>query len=118
MLSDAAKTADPKAAVHDALWVKGTYDRLEFYVQLAWQAQSPPQFGDGGWDLYTGLYLQDRLFGKAVASDAAWAAAKDGLGFGSYDRTTAAAISGNDWMLVATSYLTGKDQRPFFDLWV
>ncbi len=117
MLSDAARTADPKAAVHDALWVKGTFDRPEFYVQLAWQAQSLPQFGDGGWDLYTGLYLQDRLFGKAVASDAAWAAAKDGLGFGSYDRPTAAAISGNDWMLVATSYLTGKDQRPFFDLW-
>jgi hypothetical protein len=118
LLNSAQLTADPVNTVHTALWVNGdVFWRLEFYRQIAWQSYYLPQFGDGGWDVFTLLYLQDRLFAKAIADDATWAAQKDKLGFGQYDRTTAAAINGNDFMLVAVSYLTGKDQRPVFDLW-
>lgn len=118
MLNDAQNTADPKATVKQALWVDGgSRERLEFYRQLAWQAYYLPDFGDGGWDIMTGLYLADRIYGKALANDTTWAAQRDSLGMGAYTRSAASAISSNDWMLLMTSHLTGKDQRPVFDLW-
>jgi hypothetical protein len=110
--------ANPVEYVRQALWVNGdVFWRLQFYQQLVFQAHDLPQFGDGGWDLYPLLYLQERLFTEAIADDSAWAAAKDRLGFALYDRTSAKAITGNDFMLIATSLLTGLDQRPFFELW-
>ncbi|MFZ2726013.1 MAG: ImpA family metalloprotease [Methylococcaceae bacterium] len=117
-LNTAALQATPVSTVHQNLWVNGdVFWRLEFYRQLALQSYYLPQFGDGGWDIFTLLYLQERLFTQAINSDSAWTANKDKLGFSLYDKATANAINGNDYMLIATSFITGKDQRAFFDLW-
>ncbi len=118
MLKTALGEADPVASAHQTLWVNGdVFWRLQFYQQLVFQAHDLPQFGDGGWDLYPLLYLQERLFGEVLDDDAAWAANQAKLGFSHYDRAAAAAMTGNDFMLIAVSWLTGLDQRPFFDLW-
>ncbi|MBJ6609584.1 MAG: discoidin domain-containing protein [Candidatus Thiothrix moscowensis] len=84
--------------------------RLSFYVQLAYSQQS--------WEVYTKLYLMERIFTDAIKTDAKWAAAKDLLGFGSYTRTEAAAINtGNDFMYVAASKIAGKDYSNYFSAW-
>lgn len=84
--------------------------RLSFYIQLAYSQQS--------WEVYTKLYLMERIFSDAIKTDAKWAAAKDLLGFGSYTRTEAAAINtGNDFMYVATSKIAGKDYSNYFSAW-
>ncbi|WP_287603400.1 ImpA family metalloprotease [Thiothrix sp.] len=84
--------------------------RLSFYIQLAYSQQS--------WEVYTKLYLMERIFSDAIKTDAKWAAAKDLLGFGSYTRTEAAAINtGNDFMYVAASKIAGKDYSNYFSAW-
>jgi immunomodulating metalloprotease len=119
MLQSAQKQANPRSAMYDALWVKGDlFQRLIFYWQLAMNNANVTILGDQGWDLYRLLYLAEREFDQAVDSDATWLAARDQLGFSSYSRDAATNLAnGNDFMLVATSYITGRDHRPFFDIW-
>ena len=70
---------------------------------------------DSGWDIFTLLYHHDRLFSAAVADATVWSSERDALGFSTF--ADAGSIDGNDFMLLSYSFLTERDQRPFFDLW-
>lgn len=118
--------ADPAAYVYNLLWSQtGTYDnagtRLQFYEQLPFYAKQYGRPGSGyfsdGWELYTLMYLQERNFTEAAKTDAAWTAQKAALGFGTYARTAASSMNGNDFMLISSSYLLGLDMRDFFTMW-
>ena len=119
-LQQAALQADPIDQAYNQIWDSidpNHGERLTFYEQLVQVAKhsGQPQFTDG-WELYPLLYLLEREFGQAVQNDAIWLNKRDALGFGSYiDRPS--SLSGNDFMLIATSYIIGQDMQPFFDMW-
>jgi immunomodulating metalloprotease len=118
-LQQAARTATPVETARQAIWVNGgVFQRLVFYWQMAMSSQNLPHLGDKGWDLFRLMYIHDRLFSKALTDDTTWASQRNSLGFNQYTaRATADSISGNDFMLISMSYITGLDQRPFFDMW-
>ncbi|MDD5393834.1 MAG: ImpA family metalloprotease [Thiothrix sp.] len=95
----------------------GTYDnafeRLSFYMQLAYTQQS--------WDVYTKMYLMDRILSDAVkdtsVSNNKWDAVKGLLGMGNYNRTDASNLNGNDFMYLAASKIAGKDYSNYFAAW-
>jgi hypothetical protein len=117
-LQQAVKTTNPVDTVRQAIWVNGeVFQRLIFYWEMVMSSQDLPQLGDNGWDLFRLMYLHERLFSKAIGNDTDWNNQRAGLGFGQYVRTDASAITSNDFMLISMSYITGRDQRPFFDMW-
>ena len=120
ILQAALSTTDPVQHVYDAVWANDAYaanngERMAFYVQLI-HTSDALAFLNTGWDLYTLLYLQDRLFEQAVKNQTDWDDQKDRLGFSTY-ASPPNSIDGNDFMLVAVSFITQKDQRDFFDMW-
>ena len=62
------------------------------------------------------MYLHERLFSDAIADSSKWATMGDDLGFSTYP-SAPSDLSGNDFMLISLSFLSQKDQRPFFDMW-
>ncbi len=115
---------DPATYVYNLLWSQtGIYDnagtRLQFYEQLPFYAKQygRPGYYSDGWEVFTLLYILERNFTEAAKTDAAWTAQKTGMGFGSYARTDASAMNGNDFMLIASSYVLGLDMRDFFTMW-
>ena len=120
ILQDAVFQSDPYQYVYDAIWANDSYaanngERMDFYVQLI-HTSDELSYLSSGWDLYTLLYLQERLFAQAIKNESDWDAQKTALGFGNYDDAPS-GIDGNDFMLVAVSYITQKDHRDFFDMW-
>lgn len=117
-LQAATATGDPTQAVYEALWEgDGTYDnngdRMNFYLQFVHRSDDVTWL-DSGWDMYTLMYLQDRLMDEALRDEDTWDAGKGLLGFDTYaDRPE---MDGNDFMLLSMSWLTERDQRPFFDM--
>ncbi|MBK8816410.1 MAG: hypothetical protein IPN42_13320 [Methylococcaceae bacterium] len=79
-------------------------------------SQSLTHLGDAGWDVFRLMYIHERLFSAAIANDTSWTNQRASLGFTLYTQRPT-AINGNDFMLIAMSFITEKDQRPFFDLW-
>lgn len=110
-----AMAAGTAATINHPLWANGSNvyanagERLAFYMQFMYSHQS--------WDLYTKLYLMERIFTDAIKTDAKWSAAKDLLGFSAYSRTDASAISGNDFLYIAASKIAGKDYSNYFAAW-
>lgn len=88
---------------------------MAFFVQVI-HTSDALTYLNSGWDVYTLLYLQERLFTEAINTEETWDAKKTAIGFASYDNAPS-DIDGNDFMLIGISYITQKDQRPFFDLW-
>lgn len=70
-----------------------------------------------GWYLLARLHILERDFYTATRSDESWAAKKADLGFASYSRSDASAMSNNDWMNIATSVALQKDMREFLKMW-
>ena len=101
--------------------------RMEFYIQAALRADKQIM-SDGtrlgnGFGLFTLMYQHERIFSKYIASEELWNAHKDDLGFSlfKYKPTEAKGgtidkISGNDFMLISMSKITGKDWTPYFDM--
>jgi hypothetical protein len=119
LIKTALNQTDPSAAMATALWSDSSYaanaaERFVFYRQLVEFARyyNPNAFPDG-WDLYTLLYLLDRNVG---ASSANWNAAATSLGFGTYS-SYPSAMDGNDFMVIASSRIMGRDMRPVFGMW-
>lgn len=106
--------------VHTQMWSDTSYAannslRLNFYRQLVEFARHHnPRFTDG-WELYTLLHLHERNF-NLDATNTNWLSARDALGFGTY-AARPSTISGNDYMLIVTSRIIGRDMRPVWDLW-
>lgn len=99
-------------SIDHPLWSNpGYYDdrqiRIGVYLQLIHASENE--------DFYTILYIINRLGGTYAADDALWAANKDKLGFSEYTRAEFNAIDGNDFMLVAGSFVGNKDMSEFFN---
>jgi len=102
------------ANITHPLWSgTGTYDnafeRLSFYIQLVYTQQS--------WDLYTKLFLMERIFTDAIKTDATWNEAKALLGFGAYTKLDAGNISGNDFLYISASVIAQKNYSDYFGAW-
>jgi len=120
ILNASVGQADPVSYVYDAIWSSDEYaanngERMAFYMQVVHTSADLPQLSSG-WDVYTLMYLQERLFTEAIVNGATWTSQKDGLGFSTYG-TPPTQMDGNDFMLISTSFITGRDQRPLFSLW-
>jgi hypothetical protein len=116
-LQAAALTANPVENARQAIWVNGdVFQRLIFYWQMAMSSQNVAALGDSGWDLFRLMYIQERLFSNAIGNQTSWDAQRLNLGFGQYTAPPT-AITSNDFMLISMSYITGRDQRAFFDMW-
>ncbi|AZQ11528.1 hypothetical protein STH12_02450 [Shewanella khirikhana] len=102
--------------------------RMAFYIQMALRAHKM-ELVDGtrlanGFNIFTLLYLHQRIFGALSGDIANWDANKDRLGFGMfpyeghsvYGGRKVRDIPGNDFMLVALSKLTGRNWQSHFDM--
>ncbi|MGF1777398.1 ImpA family metalloprotease [Vibrio nomapromontoriensis] len=119
MLKEAASDSDPKVKANELIWAPaGTYDnngvRIAFFMQLVHLNESASF--DSPWDVYTLSYLLERQFTAYIKSDDLWQSNKESLGFGTYANAPS-SISGNDFMLVAHSFIAKQDLRPIWDLW-
>lgn len=70
-----------------------------------------------GWYLLARLHILERDFYTATRNDESWESMKANLGFASYNRSDANAMSNNDWMNIATSVALQKDMRAFLAMW-
>ncbi|UUZ50838.1 hypothetical protein LP420_15060 [Massilia sp. B-10] len=86
---------------------------MMFYRQLAEYAHYyNKQYGDN-WEMFTLLYLLDRNIGQHAAD---WSSVNASYGFGTY-ASYPSSMNGNDFILIASSFLIGRDMRPMFSLW-
>jgi len=116
MMQNAVNDANPVDTAYSYIWENSSYaannrERISFLMQVVYQNDINPAFSNG-WDSYTLLYLLDREFSHVSSAD--WASKKDSLGFSNYD--TKPKINGNDFFLVALSYVSSKDFRALFDI--
>jgi hypothetical protein len=135
---DTSKSPTAKVAkVRSDLWgdpAYGAQNRLRVYFYLQWpliyadilkvqNTLTEVEAIEAGWDIYTLLYLNQRQVEAASATD--WPSVRANLGFSTYQSkpytSLAADAMGNfpyhDYLLVALSLITGKDQTPVFDFW-
>lgn len=120
VIRESLSMPDPTAHVRQQRWSDTSYAadaafRLQFYRQLVEFARHYNASFVDGWELYTLMYLLDRNF-AASASAGAWPGAAAGLGFGTY-AAYPSNMDGNDFMVIASSRIIGRDMRPVFDLW-
>lgn len=119
LLKTALGTATPTTTAYNSIWSNTAYaannsERVMFYRQLVEHARYyNANLGDG-WSLVTLTYLLDR---NVEASQATWAASAAKFGFGTYAAAYPSAMNGNDFLLIASSFIIGRDMRPMFDLW-
>ncbi len=124
--ADAAETD----LLPDAIWGDPAYAadngvRMAFYVGLPVRFHNRALRGrrlTDGWDIFPLLYAQARLLGAAARDAASWNAARASLGFelfpfdghATYGGRNVGQIPGNDFLVVALSFLSGADFRPYF----
>lgn len=118
VLKTALASATPIDAAQTAIWGNTAYaannsERVMFYRQLVEHARHyNANLGDG-WAVLTLAYLLDRNF---EANKANWPAVASKFGFGTY-AAYPADITGNDFLLISSSFAIGRDMRPMFELW-
>lgn len=118
LMKNAASQANPTTEIYNAIWSDSSYGannspRVMFYRQLVeYTRYYKGSLGDG-WSLYTLMYLLERNFSNSGAN---WASVANSYGFGTY-ASYPSSMNGNDFMLIASSYIIGRDMRPVFDLW-
>lgn len=114
---------------HESIWAGNSYAenngyRMSFYIQMALRADNLTMSDDSvlntGFDIFPLLYQHARIYAKYTANADLWLANREKLGFELFDHTTphgdVSRISGNDFMLVSLSYMTGYDWTPHFEL--
>lgn len=124
--------ADPAETdlLPDAIWGDPAYAadngvRMAFYVGLPIRFHGRMVRGrrlTDGWDIFPLLYAQARLLGAAARDATTWNAARASLGFdqfpfdghATYGGRNVGQIPGNDFLVVALSFLSGADFRPYF----
>ena len=119
MLKSASLTEDPREKANELIWQpSGVYDnngeRIAFFMQLV-HINEATGF-NSPWDVFTLSYLLERQFTAYIKDDVLWQANKDKLGFSTYS-SAPTDISGNDFMLLAHSFIAKQDLRPIWDLW-
>lgn len=113
-IEDSQNEADPlvyMANLAYSSWSQGA----TLMVQLMMHAESEGKLNNG-WHMIPRLHLLEFSFETADNNEEDWDLARNSLGFASYSRDEALAIDRNDWLLISSSFVTGLDFRPFFDL--
>ncbi|EKF74808.1 hypothetical protein A11A3_07288 [Alcanivorax hongdengensis A-11-3] len=118
ILKQGAAAADPYQVAYDAIWSDSSYAadnglRMAFYAQLPQLWREITGDASQGWDIYTLLYLAERQFSHLDSSS--WASHRALFGMGSFAEKP--SLTGNDFMLIEASFLTGRDLRPLWDQW-
>jgi immunomodulating metalloprotease len=118
LLKESMQPGASATLVYDRMWADPAYavnnnERLNFYRQLVEYARHYNTNFSDGWELMTLAYLMERNFS---ASSTTWTSVKDAMGFGTY-AAYPSTIDGNDFMLIATSRIIGRDMRPVFAMW-
>lgn len=107
-------TSDPAAYMAARLgssWSQG----VALVIQMMMHAQDKGKLANG-WHLIARLHLLDKAFAEADNDEASWEAKKAALGFSTYTLEDTKNMDNNDWLLIAASYATGLDYRPYLDL--
>ncbi|WP_430460230.1 ImpA family metalloprotease [Thalassolituus sp. LLYu03] len=107
--------ADPVAYMQ-AQNLTGWSQGAAIYIEMMMAAQAQGALTDG-WMLLPRLHILDREFSAAVGNDTNWDAKKAALGFASFTRSEASALSNNDWLIIALSKVTGRDMREYLRMW-
>jgi hypothetical protein len=110
--------ADSITGAMRRIWSDPSYaaksgERTTFYLQWVHYWAQRQASTAAGWDIVTLLYLHQRQFEALTQSN--WAANREKLGYSTY--AIKPAPTGEDNLLIALSWITGRDQRPTFDLW-
>lgn len=118
ILKSAAGSGDAFQAAYDGIWANDSYAannglRMAFYIQLPHLWAEVVGDDARGWDIVTLLYLAERQF--RGLSDSDWAARKAEFGMGTFMERP--DLSGNEFLLILSSYLSGRDLRPLWDQW-
>jgi len=111
--------ANPAAYLKTNYWdaVEDNWSRAaSMTIQMMMTAEHQGALVDG-WHLLARLHILEREFNRARSDTMAWDAKKTSLGFASYSKAEADAISNNDWMVIAVSKVTGLDYRDYFTMW-
>ncbi|MGX1925298.1 ImpA family metalloprotease [Vibrio sp. NH-7] len=85
-------------------------------IQIMMQAENQGVVNNG-WHLLGRLHILEREFNRLKSDDELWLASRANIGFASYSRDEANAISNNDWLLIAFSTITSRDMRQYLDMW-
>jgi hypothetical protein len=117
-MKTALAAADPVAAMYQSTWADGSYAannsaRIMFYRQLVEYARYYNSSYVDGWELFTLQYLLDR---NMSANSGKWGSVAASYGFGTY-ASYPSNMEGNDFMLISSSFLIGRDMRAVFKLW-
>lgn len=116
-LQASRKQPDPVAYLQTQLWANSDWSQqVSMTIQMMMAAQNQGALLDG-WHLLARLHILEREFNRALANETTWEAKKISLGFSNYTFTEAQAISNNDWLVIALSYVTGLDYRHYIRLW-
>ncbi|MZR62788.1 ImpA family metalloprotease [Alcanivorax sp. DP30] len=118
ILKNGAGSGDAFQAAYDGIWADDSYAannglRMAFYIQLPHLWAEVVGDDAQAWDIITLLYLAERQFSRLNDSD--WAARKDDFGMGTF--ATRPDLSGNEFLLILNSFLSGRDLRPLWDQW-
>ncbi len=114
-MQQSRQQADPSAfmaAQNQTGWSWGA----RVYIQMMMATQQQGILNDG-WHLLGRLHLIEREFNRLKGSAELWDARKESIGFSQYSLDEANAISNNDWLLVALSYITERDMRAYLNMW-
>ena len=104
---DEANTDHP-LWVEDGIYSKA-FERLSFFIQIAYANQS--------WDVWTKMYLIEREFTHALSDETLWMEKRQRLAFSDYSLDDAKEVSGNDFMAITLSMISGLDHTEYFNAW-
>ncbi|MGB1457722.1 ImpA family metalloprotease [Spongiibacter marinus] len=114
-LLESRASADPFADMQRRQ-LNGWSEGVAITIQMMMSAQAEGVLSDG-WHLLARLHIMDRIFNRADNSDESWLAEREALGFSSYSRAEARALSNNDWLAIALSQSTSRDMREYLAMW-
>ena len=86
------------------------------FVQMMMSAQHDGAINDG-WLLRARLHMLEREYNRARVNEDSWNAGRNNLGFSQYSLSDTQNLDHNDWLLIALSYVTGRDFTDYLDMW-
>lgn len=118
ILKNAAGSGNAFQVAYNDIWADDSYAannglRMAFYIQLPHLWAEVVGDEAQGWDIVTLLYLAERQFSRLNEDE--WAARKDDFGMGTF--ATRPDLSGNEFLLILGSFLSGRDLRPLWNQW-
>ncbi len=98
-------------SISHPIWVNSEYsvsnlERFSFYKQLIYASKD--------YELFTKLYILNRIASSKTSSSTSWDEAKVAYGFSTYSSEEFRGLSAEDFMLIAASKIANRDLTDFF----